>query len=111
MSVELDDDTKIPLRWTAEFSADPATAVAVLEVALAGAQVAGSPFAMSWQGAAVAGATTWTRVAQTDALFCGSSTTTSGSDVKLAAGTYEAQPRATFGSQVIVGPRTLLVVR
>lgn len=111
MSLELDDDAKIPLRWTAAFDSDPASATAVLEVTLAGAQVAGSPFAMTWQGAAVAGTGTWTRVAQTDALFCGSSTTTSGSDVKLAAGTYVAEPRATFGSQVIVGPRTLLVVR
>ena len=111
MSVEIDDDEKKPLRWLAGFDADPATATAVLEVTLAGVQVSGSPFAMSWQGVASQSGTTWSRIAQTDALFCGSSTTTSGSDVKLAAGTYVAEPRATFGSQVVTGPRSILVVR
>jgi hypothetical protein len=73
--------------WPAVLDADPTGATVTFEVRLAGTPTAGSPYAMTLQGAIVPTSNIWAATYRTTKMFIGSSATL-GSDVRLANGVY-----------------------
>jgi hypothetical protein len=96
--MRIDDDARLYLTWTATVNQDPSAGTIVLDID-------GTPYPMTWQDAAVESGGKWTRTAQTDDLFVGTSATPEVGDVELTAGTHIGEAILTLPDGQIVPAR------
>jgi hypothetical protein len=96
--MRLDDDARLYLTWEASVNQDISAATIVLDID-------GTLYPMTWQADAVESGGRWTRTAQTDDLFVGTSTTPQVGDVELTAGTHTGEAILTLPDGQIVPAR------
>lgn len=92
--MNIDDDAKLYLWWDATLTFDPTGSTVEIEIDA-------TRYPMTWQGAPVAAAGSWTQTARTTSMFAGSNAGTVGAPVVLTVGRHLGQPIVSVGGQVV----------
>ena len=102
--MRIDDDARLYLRWEAVTNVSPDEATITLKIG-------DTLHALVWSGAAVQSGQSWTRTAQSEAMFTGSNVTPQGPDVALEPGQHRCEAILTLpdGQIVPARPFTLTV--